>query len=142
MSFASAHELNKRRDRKLYNNGRKIFNAETRRVALVELGKTVLVTEKDGVKTYAFPPEQKLNESRPPRLSWLGGKQYSQQGDSRKNRSGRGPEQAEAWPENASRILATEIDKALLPPIPEFKQVTDTEIVRTAADTLIPGDGQ
>ena len=110
-----AKQLKKRYERGVLNVARKIFNAETRRVALVEQGKTVIVTEKDGVKTYAFPPEQKLNESRPPRLSWLGGKQYAQQGDSRKNRSRRGPEQAEAWPENASRILATEIDKALLP---------------------------
>ena len=41
-----------------------------------------------------------------PRLSWLNGKTYSQQGDSRKNRSKHGPEETEARIENALGILA------------------------------------
>ena len=41
-----------------------------------------------------------------PRLSWLNGKTYPQQGDSRKNRSKHGPEETEARIENALGILA------------------------------------
>ena len=39
-----------------------------------------------------------------PRLSWLNGKTYPQQGDSRKNRSKHGPEETEARVENASAL--------------------------------------
>ena len=41
-----------------------------------------------------------------PRLSWLNGKTYSQQGDSRKNRSKHGPEETEARVENSLGALA------------------------------------
>lgn len=61
-----------------------------------------------------------------PRLSWLNAKTYPQSGNSRKGRSGHLPEHieasginvvydahTEAVAENASRIMAKEIDKAL-----------------------------
>jgi len=141
-----AKQLKKRYERGVLNVARKIFNAETRRVAQVELGKTVLTKETtvevDGkptiVKTYSFPPKMQEPPT-PPRLSWLGGKTYKQQGDSRRGRSGHGPEHAEAIPENASRVLAKEIDKALLPdvpavdgvpvttPAPEISEITHSE---------------
>ena len=120
-----AKQLKKRYERGVLNVARKIFNAGLRRDVLIEEGKTVIVTEKDGVKTYALPPSP-IEPPTPPRLSWLGGKTYKQQGDSRRGRSGFGLEQAEAWPENASRMLAKEIDKALLPPVPVVKQVFDS----------------
>ena len=41
-----------------------------------------------------------------PRLSWLNGKTYPQQGDSRKNRSKHGPEETEARVENSLGALA------------------------------------
>ena len=41
-----------------------------------------------------------------PRLSWLNGKTYPQQGDSRKNRSGHAPEETEARVENGIGVLA------------------------------------
>lgn len=41
-----------------------------------------------------------------PRLSWLNGKTYPQQGDSRKNRSKHGSEETEARVENALGVLA------------------------------------
>ena len=139
----TAKRLAKQTDRRLYNTGRKIFNAETRRVAQVELGKTVVVTETDGVKSYDFAPTPQVVEPpTQPRLSWLGAKQYKQQGDSRKNRSGFGPEHTEAIPENASRILAKEIDKALMPPVPitdpahllTEKSVVETPVIGEYAD--------
>ncbi len=111
-------QISKRVWRAVENNARKIVKADARQKALIELGKTVIVTEKDGVKTYDFPPTPSTSEPSIPRLAWLGGKTYIQQGDSRRNRSGFGPEHAEAIPENASRILAKEIAKALMPPVP------------------------
>jgi hypothetical protein len=108
-----AKQLKKRYERGVLNVARKIFNTETRRVALVELGKTLVVTEKDGVKTYAFPPDASVSEPSIPRLSWLGAKQYKQQGDSRKGRSQFGPELREAFVENASRTFAVEVAKAM-----------------------------
>ena len=41
-----------------------------------------------------------------PRLSWLNGKTYPQQGDSRKNRSGHAPEETDARIENGTGVLA------------------------------------
>ena len=41
-----------------------------------------------------------------PRLSWLNGKTYPQQGDSRKNRSGHAPEETDARIENGIAVLA------------------------------------
>ena len=41
-----------------------------------------------------------------PRLSWLNGKTYPQQGDSRKNRSGHAPEETDARIENCIGVLA------------------------------------
>ena len=41
-----------------------------------------------------------------PRLSWLNGKTYPQQGDSRKNRSGHAPEETDARIENGIGVLA------------------------------------
>jgi hypothetical protein len=41
-----------------------------------------------------------------PRLSWLNGKTYPQQGDSRKNRSGHGSEERDARVENGIGVLA------------------------------------
>lgn len=118
-------QLAQKLTRNAYNTGRKIIAAQQRKEALIELGKTVVVTEKDGVKSYDFAPTQQIIEPpTPPRLSWLGAKQYKQQGDSRKNRSHFGPEHTAAIPENASRILAKEIDKALLPDVPIVEPVT------------------
>lgn len=117
MPKANQHQLKKHTDRKVLNVARKIVKAGKRQAELVELGRTVIVTEKDGVKSYVLPPTPSIVEPpTPPRLSWLGGKQYPQQGDSRKLRSGFGPEHAEAIPENGSRIFAKEVEKALMPP--------------------------
>ena len=41
-----------------------------------------------------------------PRLSWLNGKTYPQQGDSRKNRSGHAPEETDARIEKGIGVLA------------------------------------
>jgi hypothetical protein len=41
-----------------------------------------------------------------PRLSWLNGKTYPQQGDSRKNRSRHAPEERDARVENGIGVLA------------------------------------
>ena len=41
-----------------------------------------------------------------PRLSWLNAKNYPQQGDSRKNRSGHAPEETDARIENGIAVLA------------------------------------
>lgn len=131
--------------RKLYNTGRKIIAAGLRHAALVEAGKTVVVTEKDGVKSYDFAPAPiSFEPPTPPRLSWVGAKQYIQQGDSRKLRSGFGTEHAEAIPENASRVLAKEIDKALMPdvpivepatvPAPDVAEVTSIPLTTTAPE--------
>jgi len=113
-----AKQLNKRYERGVENVARKIVKAGARQTALIELGKTVIVTEKDGVKTYDFPPTASVTEPSIPRLSWIGGKTYKQQGDSRKLRSGRKPEHTEAIPEDASRTFAKEVAKALMPPVP------------------------
>lgn len=124
--------LAKQLDRIAYNTGRKIIKAAQREAALAKLGKTVIVTEKDGAKTYVLPPTPRIVEPPTPnRLSWLGGKQYAQQGDSRKSRSGFKPENLEACIEDSSRTLAKEIAKALMPPVepatvpaPEVGEVT------------------
>jgi hypothetical protein len=128
LSTRFATRLKKRTERALYNLGVKVVKADVRQKALIELGKTVIVTEKDGVKTYAFPPEPVVNEVHPPRLSWLGGKTFPQGGDSRKNRSHFGPEHREAFVENASRVFAKQIDTALMPPVP----ITDPARLLTA----------
>ena len=47
-----------------------------------------------------------------PRLSWLNGKTYPQQGDSRKNRSGHAPEETDARIENGIGVLARQELKA------------------------------
>ena len=104
----------KRFARKCRNEAAKAQRAEARRLAMIELGKTVIVTVDDeGVKHYAFPPKQKEPPS-VPGLAWLGGKQYRHP-DPRKCRSGYKPEHTEAIIEDASRSLAKEIDKALAP---------------------------
>ena len=64
-----------------------------------------------------------------PRLSWLNGKTYPQQGDSRKNRSKYGPEETEARIENALGILARQ----------ELKdRVAGMRIETTAPSAIVP----
>lgn len=110
-----AKQKAKRELQKPYNLGQKIIKAAKRQAEMIELGKTVIVTENaDGTKSYAFPPKQKELPS-PPRLSWLGGKMFKYSW-SRKNSPGLKDEHAAAIYENASRTLAKEIDKALAPP--------------------------
>jgi hypothetical protein len=106
----------KRALRSLNNACAKLAKAEARREADIELGKTVIVTEVDGVKKYAFPPKQKEPPT-PPRLTWLGGKMYKH-GNARKTQSGHKPEHVAALAENASRILAAEVVKAMTPETP------------------------
>lgn len=105
----------------------KAIRAAQRREEMIELGKTVIVSEKDGVKNYAFPPKRKEPPS-PPRLSWLNGKTFRHSA-ARKNSPGLKDEHAAAILENASRSLAVEIDKALAPPppTPELPMVSPVE---------------
>jgi hypothetical protein len=103
----------KKLERKLYNMGRKIIRAAERQAEAIALGRTVIVTEVDGVKTYSFPEPPRVPPT-PPRLSWLGGK-MAHQHNPQAGRSGHKQEHAEAVIENASRGLASEIDKALKP---------------------------
>ena len=66
-----------------------------------------------------------------PRLSWLNGKTYPQQGDSRKNRSGHAPEETDARIENGIGVLARQ----------ELKDRVDAmrpKIAETAADIFKP----
>lgn len=114
VSIRTERRILKQMTRRVRNHAAKVARTAARRVELIEGGKTVIVTETDGVKTYALPPTPKIVEPPTPnKLSWLGGKQHSQQGDSRKNRSGVSPEHRLALVENASRTFAVEIEKAL-----------------------------
>lgn len=76
-----------------------------------------------------------------PRFAWLGAKQYKQSGDSRKNRSGHGPEHSQAIVENASRGFAKEVNKALAPS-PEHVAAVKAELnaheVGLSSDQLDP----
>lgn len=115
--MATAERKAKRADkkelRKLYNTGVKIIRARDRHLAAVALGKTVIVSETDGVKRYAFPPDQPdLIPQTPPTLSWVSAKTYKHS-NPRKNLSGNAPEHAAANIENASRAFAGEVTKAL-----------------------------
>jgi hypothetical protein len=129
----TAKQLVKRANRRADNAIAKELRAHNRHTDLITLGETVLVTEKDGVKSYDFAPFSKVIEPLPsPRLSWLGGKQYAQQGDSRKNRSHHGMEHREGFEENASRMFASAITEALKPssilpatvPAPDLGEIT------------------
>lgn len=109
----------KQKDRRVLNVARKIVKAGARQAALVELGKTVVTTVVDGVETLALPEPPKIVERlTPPRLSWVGGKQFPQHGDSQKGRSGHGPEHKDGVVEHASRLFADEVTKALAPDTP------------------------
>ncbi len=103
--------LAKRLDRRVLNIARKIVKAGQRRAEAIALGKTVITTEVDGVKTYSFPPEIPVPPS-PPRLAWLGGKMHPKSQGSRKNRSGCKPENLAALAEDPSQTLASAIEKA------------------------------
>jgi hypothetical protein len=48
-----------------------------------------------------------------PSLAFIGARQFRQSGQQRKGRSGHKPEHTEALAENASRMFATEVEKAL-----------------------------
>lgn len=59
-----------------------------------------------------------------PRLAWLGAKMAKQSNGGRKNAPGLRFEHLQAIPEDASRTLAIEVDKALKPtPAPETETV-------------------
>jgi hypothetical protein len=99
-----------RRDR---NAKLKLERADARRKEMIELGKTVIVTEnEDGTKSYAFPPKQKPFSLNIPSLTHIAEK-TRKTGIPRKNRPGLKPEHTAALIENASRSFATEVDKAL-----------------------------
>lgn len=119
-------KLAKRLTRKSANVLAKAVRAEQRKAEMIALGKTVIVTEVDGVKKYAFPPVPPTPPT-PPRLQWLSGK-TSKHGNPSKTRPGRKPEQIQAFAENASRTLATEIEKATSVPT-----VDGTPVVAAAA---------
>ena len=111
VSTRTDRRILKQMTRRVRNHAAKVTRAAARHAELSEAGKAVIVTETDGVKTYALPSLPKVVEPPTPnKLSWLGGKQY---GDSRKNRSGVSPEHRLALVENASRTFAVEIEKAL-----------------------------
>ena len=113
VSTRTDRRILKQMTRRVRNHAAKVTRAAARHAELSEAGKAVIVTETDGVKTYALPSLPKVVEPPTPnKLSWLGGKQYKQ-GDSRKNRSGVSPEHRLALVENASRTFAVEIEKAL-----------------------------
>lgn len=127
--------LAKRLTRATINEAFKDGKAAARKEALVELGKTVITTEVEGIKTYSFPPEVKSTEPpSSPRLAWLGAKQYVQQGNSRKNRSHNGSENAEASIEHAGRLFAIEVAKAMTPITPD--DVTPISVIESPADGL------
>lgn|SRR6266496_606848 len=110
-------QLKKRLDRNLVNLGRKIINADARLKADIELGTTVIVTEVDGVKSYAFPAAVKTVEPPTPnKLTWISGRVY-RHADPRKSRSGYKQEHGEALIEDASRSFAKEVTKALEVPV-------------------------
>lgn len=109
----------KQKDRQVLNVARKIVKAGERQAALVELGHTLVKTVVDGVETLTLPEPSKIVERpTPPRLSWVGGKQFPQHGDSQKGRSGHGPEHKDGVIEHASRLFADEVTKALAPDTP------------------------
>lgn len=105
-----AQKSAQRRDR---NIAHKALRAEIRRKEMIELGKTVIVTEKeDGTKSYAFPPKQKQRGFSIPCLSHIAEK-TRKTGIPRKNRPGLKPEHTAALLEEASRSFAREVDKAM-----------------------------
>lgn len=128
--MATADRLIKRAEKRLekfrLNRAMKEAKAAIRKADMIALGKTVIVTEVDGVKKYAFPPKQKEPPT-PPRLQWLSGKTF-RHGNPSKTRPGRKPEQIQAFSENASRTLAKEIEKAISVPT-----VDGTPVVAAAA---------
>jgi hypothetical protein len=81
-----------------------------RKQADIALGKTVIVTETDGVKKYSFPKPERVPPT-PPRLSWLSGK-TAHQHNPQESRSGYKPEHTAALLEDSSQTLAKEIEKA------------------------------
>lgn len=103
--------------RRLANAREKGVKAHLRKLGDIALGKTVVVTEVDGVKTYSFPPAPPVPPT-PPRLSWLGGKTHPQH-NPQKGRSGYGPEHAEAISEDAGRTFAKVVTDALAQETPE-----------------------
>jgi len=108
----SEKRFEKRKLRDHFNHAKKQIRKEERRKEMIELGKTVIVTEVDGVKKYAFPPEQKPPTFNIPRLIHITEK-TRKTGVPRKNRPGLKPEHTAALIEDASRTFAKEVDKAV-----------------------------
>jgi len=102
--------LAKQMTRRVRNTAAKAAKAAARRAEIIALGKTVIVTEKDGVKTYSFPPKPVVPPS-VPRLSWVGVKSHPLSAP-RKNNSGHKPEHIAALAEDPSQTLAIQIEKA------------------------------
>lgn len=96
----------KRQERFRRNRSHKALNLLIRQQREIALGKTVLVTEVEGVKTYAFPPKQKVFEPPTPPRSHIVGLKQHRHPNPRKNLSGHAPEHAAANIENASRAFA------------------------------------
>ena|SRR5258708_524972 len=120
----AAKQYDKKRSLKVRNRLDKKTKAAFRLLAQIELGKTVVTTEVptgeivDGVaetKTVLSLPEPKFRYVNPTRFGWLGAKTYPQQGLSRKNRPGNKELHSKAVVEDASRMFAKEVDRALAP---------------------------
>ena len=74
-----------------------------------------------------------------PRLSWLNGKTYPQQGDSRKNRSGHAPEETDARIENGIGVLARQELKDRVDAMrPKIEEPAISEPVLTFAQPAPP----
>jgi hypothetical protein len=147
-----ALRLAKKLSRKERNRLTKEQKRKNREAFLAMLGKTVIEKEvpvideatglpaknEDGTpkttKTLEFPGYIKTaadgeplpfkgRQQNPPQLGWLGGKTFKQRLGGRKNRPGEKFLHEQAIAEDASRVLAREVDKVLNPPVPEETMV-------------------
>jgi hypothetical protein len=118
----------KRLHRKLYNLGQKVVKAEKRRLALVELGKTVVTTyslsetekNEDGtpkqIAHYEFPPEPLNPAFNIPAHIFVGEKMRKTHFLTMRNRPGNKELHAEAIVEDASRTFTKACDAAMSVP--------------------------
>lgn len=145
----------KKAARKEANRKRKAEKAESRKQFMAMLGRTVVEKEvptgnqtEDGKpemkKVLEFPPYIKTaldgspipyrgQAQHPPRLTFVGGKTYKQQGLSRKNRPGELKLHEEAIVEDASRSFAKAVDSVLNPPVEPVVPVVPVDAAELAA---------
>lgn len=109
LSTRKSKSLVKRANRARLNSFAKQQAAKTRQANLVELGRSLVKTEVDGVVRYDLPESgQVVAPPSIPRLSWLGAKMRPQ-GDPRKSRSGHRPEHVSALTDNVEREHAAKV---------------------------------